>query len=147
MLKRILSGLCVIGAIAYFSLSVIAIDPTIYRGNKNTFGGIYVSTFSINPTAFNGTVAKNGDITSPIISSTTYINKADVTIWGDKNGSDIFISSSANMHTYTGYDCVKLYPGEPIVCGGKNLDAIFARTLAGSTNGTTVWYIISYQDK
>lgn len=140
MIKRILLGIAIIGIYTMGH----AIDPTIYRGNKNVWGGIYITSATASPSSGD---ARSGSTSTPVISSTTYINKADVTLINDPNGTNVFLSNSASMSTVSGSDCVKLYPGQSISCGGKNLDAIYARTLAGSTNGTTVWYIISYQDK
>lgn len=138
-MKKILLFLGIIGIIIYFNYTGNAIDPTIYMGNKNVFGGIYVTSTSVNAFAHQPNY-------QPLISSWTYLNRADAVFWGDKNGLNVYISSSPTMTTTSGKDCVKFYPGEPISWGGKNTDAIYARTLAGAA-GTTVWYIISYQDR
>lgn len=137
-MKKIFLFLSIIGIIIYFNCAGYSIDPTIYRGNGNVFGGIYVTSTSISGNAANANF-------TPLISSITYINKADVTLKNDTGGLTVWISSCTTIHA-SGDNGYKLYAGESISCGGKNLGAIYARTLAG-TGGTTIWYIISYQDR
>lgn len=145
-MKKILFCLGVIATIVYFNVSSQCGLVSLYEGNRNAFGAVYVTSSCVN--AITPALSTPAKAVEPVISSHTYLNRGTMTIWNDSEGSNVFISSTVTgVVTSNGVLCVKLRPGEQLNFNAQNLDAIYARTLAATAQGTTVWYVISYENK
>ena len=132
--------LLVVSALMVICYGTLFAAPPVseYRGNYRIFGGVLVSSYSVDGIRY-----------APVISSTVYTNRTDETYYNDAGGFTVFIASYPRVDT-TGLNAFKLPPGASISIGGRNIgfgSSVFARTLTGTTQRTTVWYIITGDDR
>jgi len=122
---------CLLVLVVFSTLLYSQPRRKIYKGDYIIWKGVFVSSYAV-----------DGVLSAPIISSITYTDQTDWGFTTDKNGYDIWVASHSNINT-SSLQCYKFYPGTGISPDGiLNNDSIFARTLNGSTLGTTVWIII-----